>query len=297
MARTSDKVPTEISYTSAGEIHKWGFEIKPSVARLKWFKLLLDPTKYASNSSSTIARTKALIPRSKRPVNVVADYLSCLRKHTLKTLERSYSKAFVDVTPIDYCLTVPAVIDSPAPKGQCEISDPPAHCRFGTMLQKHWPSRQLSLRVLGRGTQFDSYLSRKLLRRGVWWKTSSLIISRSDLERSYLKYAAYADITCQVNDAFVVVDCGGGTVVSHPILTSLPEFSYCGFSNKLGPHILQDCGDKAESWGEGMRCGCGGFVWLNTTQSTFRGFGEISYRTKVGAIEALTHSRSLCWPR
>lgn len=106
-------------------MHKWGFEIKPSVARLKWFKLLLDPTKYASNTSPTIVRTKALIPSSKRPVNVVADYLSCLKKHTTKALERAYGKAFVEVTPVDYCLTVPAVSNSLLfPRIECDCWPP-----------------------------------------------------------------------------------------------------------------------------------------------------------------------------
>lgn len=46
---------------------------------------------------------------TKRPVDLVADYLSCLRKHTLESLIRKYGGAFLDATPIDYILTVPAV--------------------------------------------------------------------------------------------------------------------------------------------------------------------------------------------
>lgn len=45
----------------------------------------------------------------KQPVDVVADYLCCLRNHTLDVLKRKYSRAFLAETPIDYVMTVPAV--------------------------------------------------------------------------------------------------------------------------------------------------------------------------------------------
>lgn len=97
---------------------KWGFGIKPGEERLAWVKLLLDSTRYGTNgaesTSSMLSRTLNLMPgqsgpTEKQPVDVVADYLRCLRMHTIKTLNRSYGKAFVDATPIDYTLTVPAV--------------------------------------------------------------------------------------------------------------------------------------------------------------------------------------------
>ncbi|KAL0631947.1 hypothetical protein Q9L58_009174 [Maublancomyces gigas] len=183
--RTSDKVPSEISYTSTGEVHKWGFEIKPSVARLKWFKLLLDPTKYASNTSSTIARTKALIPSSKRPVNVVADYLSCLKKHTTKALERAYGKAFVDVTPVDYCLTVPAIWNDAAKALTLQAAE---SAGFG---MRH------TIRLISEPEAAAAWSLMK------------------DIQPNNLK----------VNDTFVVVDCGGGTVdlISYKVVAVDPS--------------------------------------------------------------------------
>lgn len=90
---------------------KWGFEIKRNQERYSWFKLLLEPTRYAGTRSSMPIRKRGVVPtlETKRPVDLVADYLSCLRKHTLETLQRKYKSAFMDVTPIDYILTVPAV--------------------------------------------------------------------------------------------------------------------------------------------------------------------------------------------
>lgn len=104
-------MPTEIVYNSEGEVDKWGFEIKANQDRLSWFKLLLEPPKYATTHTSTLQRTSNQIPalKSKKPVDVVADYLSCLRNHTLETLRRTYGRPFLEETPIDYIMTVPAV--------------------------------------------------------------------------------------------------------------------------------------------------------------------------------------------
>lgn len=49
------------------------------------------------------------LPTGKEAVDVVADYLSGLYKHTLARLALNYGKEFVDVTPIEFVLTVPAI--------------------------------------------------------------------------------------------------------------------------------------------------------------------------------------------
>ncbi|PWW76345.1 actin-like ATPase domain-containing protein [Tuber magnatum] len=107
--RTCAKVPSEIAYTSSGV--KWGFGIPRKEPRLAWFKLLLDPTKYshASTANSPLARTQLLIPPGKKPVDVVADYLSELYKHTIDHLEKSLGKDVVEVSSLEFILTVPAV--------------------------------------------------------------------------------------------------------------------------------------------------------------------------------------------
>lgn len=104
-------MPTEIAYTPDGKVDKWGFEIKPNQKRLSWFKLLLEPPRYATIHTPALIQTKNQTPilDTKRPVDVVADYLSCLRNHTLERLKRTYSRAFLAETPIDYIMTVPAV--------------------------------------------------------------------------------------------------------------------------------------------------------------------------------------------
>lgn len=56
-----------------------------------------------------VTKTKKLMPRSKTTVDVIADYLRSLKEHTLETLERNFGKEFLEVTPVDWILTVPAV--------------------------------------------------------------------------------------------------------------------------------------------------------------------------------------------
>lgn len=46
---------------------------------------------------------------SKSVVDVIADYLGSLKQHTMNTLARKFNKEFLDVTPVDWILTVPAV--------------------------------------------------------------------------------------------------------------------------------------------------------------------------------------------
>ncbi|RPA90381.1 actin-like ATPase domain-containing protein [Choiromyces venosus 120613-1] len=107
--RTSAKVPSEISYGPSGV--KWGFGIPSKEPKLAWFKLLLDPSKYslANATNSPLTKTRQMIPTGKRPVNVVADYLSELHKHTIEHLVKTLGKEVVEVSPLDFILTVPAV--------------------------------------------------------------------------------------------------------------------------------------------------------------------------------------------
>ena len=102
-------MPSEIAYTASGV--KWGFGIPHREPRLAWFKLLLDPAKYslAALNNSPLSKTTKLIPRGKKPVDVVADYLFELYKQTIDHLEKTLGKDVVEVSPLDFILTVPAV--------------------------------------------------------------------------------------------------------------------------------------------------------------------------------------------
>lgn len=94
-------MPDEISYTTKGAILGWGYETGTDRQRIIHPQsLLLDPENIDA---------KKLTPSSKKPVDVVADYLSCLRKHTVEVLGFAFGMEFIEKTPINWVLTIPSV--------------------------------------------------------------------------------------------------------------------------------------------------------------------------------------------
>ncbi|KAI5837493.1 hypothetical protein DFP73DRAFT_568263 [Morchella snyderi] len=191
-ARNFEKVPSEISYNAAGEVHKWGYEIKEKEERLAWFKLLLDPTQYTSQnpSSSALSRTVDLLPegpRPKEPVHVVSDYLCCLKKHMLATLERSYGEVFMNAIPIKYTLTVPAM----------------------------WTDTAKALTL-------DAAVA-----AGLGSKDEIELMSEPDAAAAWTILKEIQSTHFKRGDVFVVVDCGGGTVdlISYEIVSLSPSIS------------------------------------------------------------------------
>jgi hypothetical protein len=60
------------------------------------------------HATTTLKQTQSLIPDGKEVLDVVADYLRCLREYTLEHLKSTYGEA-LDTMSIEYVLTVPAV--------------------------------------------------------------------------------------------------------------------------------------------------------------------------------------------
>lgn len=108
--KTTDKVPTELKYSDKYPApgYKWGFEVENEIDKLIWIKLLLDPSQ-DSFSDDLLATTRSLLPKGKKPVDVVTDYLSALKKHIVDVLEGHFGKVYMGITPVEYFLTVPAV--------------------------------------------------------------------------------------------------------------------------------------------------------------------------------------------
>ncbi|KIW81060.1 hypothetical protein Z517_04083 [Fonsecaea pedrosoi CBS 271.37] len=111
--QTSEKVPTELSYTDTDCL--WGFGIPDEQPRHQWFKLALDPNQ-KSNELSLLAvdypDPKALPPGyNDEPsrTKLVTDYLRELQQHTEKILRRKLGDSIFDTTPLRYTITVPAV--------------------------------------------------------------------------------------------------------------------------------------------------------------------------------------------
>ncbi|KAH8145140.1 uncharacterized protein LAJ45_10920 [Morchella importuna] len=118
--RTSDKVPTEVSYDDrAPGGYRWGFDIRPGQKRHQWFKLQLDPSQKLATKASSLARRypsrTELPPGYSGDISQhVTNYLTALMKHTMGVLVKRYSQKFVDDTPIEYILTIPALCEPEA---------------------------------------------------------------------------------------------------------------------------------------------------------------------------------------
>ncbi|MCJ1416839.1 hypothetical protein MMC32_003178 [Xylographa parallela] len=107
---TKPKVPTELQY-AAGSIN-WGYKIPDSANRHKWFKFSLDPTQERNLFSleRELPDSHALATDSNVTAEkLVIDYLTALRQHVEQVLQYKTPKDTLARTPLQYCLTVPAV--------------------------------------------------------------------------------------------------------------------------------------------------------------------------------------------
>jgi hypothetical protein len=104
---TKEKVPSEIAYASHGI--QWGSSISPKVERHIWMKLLLD--RQVSGEAARIFQelsTTIAVPY-KRPVDIIADFLKCVKEHLIKNLDEQYGAGLWRSLPIVLVITVPAV--------------------------------------------------------------------------------------------------------------------------------------------------------------------------------------------
>jgi len=112
------QVPTEIGYypssstTSNGSTAittKWGFQFSPSETRLRCIKLFLDPSQTLPSFVSPLETAAQLRASGKTVHDAVADFLTCLRTHTLEHLTRRYGEQFMRDAQVEWVMTVPAV--------------------------------------------------------------------------------------------------------------------------------------------------------------------------------------------
>lgn len=121
---TSDKVPTEIAYTTkpgdestTGEAAaattpasvKWGFQFRPEESRLRCIKLFLDRSQKLPFYVSPLETAAQLRRFGKNVADAVTDYLTQVHAHTMDTLTRRYGESFMASTRVDFVLTCPAV--------------------------------------------------------------------------------------------------------------------------------------------------------------------------------------------
>ncbi|KAF3930695.1 hypothetical protein ABW19_dt0208425 [Dactylella cylindrospora] len=101
--RVMDSVPTEISYHEGSTVDfSWGYDIPATARRLTWFKLLLE-------ADDPEIRRKVNIPDGLDVMDVVTDFLHSLYNHAMGTLYRKKGRPLMEITRVDFVLTVPAV--------------------------------------------------------------------------------------------------------------------------------------------------------------------------------------------
>ncbi|VUC25098.1 unnamed protein product [Clonostachys rosea] len=106
------KVPTNLVYKFGGA-QDWGYQVQyEDKDRLSWFKLLIlrdeDLPNEIKESKPLLQARKQLEKLGRTPVEVIADYLRNLWKHTLEMITKARSSTLLDALRFHVVLTVPA---------------------------------------------------------------------------------------------------------------------------------------------------------------------------------------------
>jgi hypothetical protein len=229
------KAPSRIAYIADNpsvQTRRWGYQVQPGMTAYSWTKLLLDQdiplTKYDDVTLEDASNSGILkLPEGKTAVEVVADYLSEVYQHILRTIAKQITEETLSITPLEFWFTVPAIWSDQAQSAtrraaqiagfgsrSCDnifmISEPEAAAI--TALRKYTTnSMGGSVRVCKGTVSCESVL---------------------------------ANHEAQPGDGVLVCDCGGGTVVRFSRLDSVQETHVAGY------HDLS-CGDgstRADLW-------------------------------------------------
>lgn len=104
---TKEKVPSEIAYLPEGM--QWGSLIPPNVQRHMWTKLELDSPQVGEAAKILEELSRSDHPSRKKPVDIVADFLTQVKNHLIKNLDNQIGPELWRTLPITLVVTVPAV--------------------------------------------------------------------------------------------------------------------------------------------------------------------------------------------
>lgn len=115
----NEKTPSVIAYASENPDQEgqdaWGYEVEPGSKSYSWTKLLLDARSQAAKYDdptlhSHLGKGMLKLPRGKKAGDVAGDYLKKIHDHlTDAIIQKCGGSDILDVTPIEYWLTVPAI--------------------------------------------------------------------------------------------------------------------------------------------------------------------------------------------
>ncbi|SPO03417.1 related to hsp70 protein [Cephalotrichum gorgonifer] len=224
---TSDKVPTEIAYTSpspspasatsaatnstttttatpdtTAPTVKWGFQFRPEESRLRCIKLFLDRSQKLPFYVSPLETAAQLKRFGKNVVDAVSDYLTEVHRHTMDTLTKRYGESFMASTKVEFVLTCPAVWSDAAKNTTLQAAE----------------------------------------RAGMGSRSEIQMISEPEAAAVYTLKAIQPN-HLSVGDNFIVCDAGGGTVdlIAYKIISLKPlrvEESAVGTGGLCGSAFL-----------------------------------------------------------
>lgn len=128
------KVPSRIAYSPRVT---WGYNTEPGATAYCWTKLLLDRFAQVSDfDDSGIGDVDGpglmQTPPGKTPEDVVADFLTEVYKHVMAVLGREISESILQVTPIHFWFTCPALW---SPRAQDATVNAAKRAGFGSRLE------------------------------------------------------------------------------------------------------------------------------------------------------------------
>lgn len=111
------KVPTQIAYErdeSGRATNCWGYLIKPGTPRCVWMKLFLDKKARVTpfddpNLRRALEEEEMRLPPGKTAEDVTTNFFRELYEFTMQRLRQEYPDILLDMTPIKYCFTMPAI--------------------------------------------------------------------------------------------------------------------------------------------------------------------------------------------
>jgi hypothetical protein len=197
-----EKVPSQIAYVTENkkaslQEDAWGYEVQPGMVIYCWTKLLLDSktiaTEHDDPSLKEASGGGALrLPPGKTAGDVVADYLRFLYENCMDRLEKKMTKDILNVTPIEFWFTVPAIWSDEAKNATRNAA---SKAGFGTR-----PSDKINMIA---EPEAAALAALKATRDSV-----------DDLLKVGCLYSrCLLTDRIQINTGVLVCDCGGGTVV------------------------------------------------------------------------------------
>ncbi|EED23507.1 Hsp70 family protein [Talaromyces stipitatus ATCC 10500] len=112
-----EKAPSRIAYPNENtdmESPRWGYQVEPGMTAYSWTKLLLEqrmPLGGYEDQNLEVASKAGImkLPEGKTAVQVVADFLTEIRDHARRILEKRITEKILAATPLEFWLTIPAI--------------------------------------------------------------------------------------------------------------------------------------------------------------------------------------------